>query len=80
MVGYCAGYHLGCTVCVSIQLTRMRGSDGHSTFSLPSIPSGVLPFRRASMTHASSGEYAMRRGLRDSRARRSALRCEIMAE
>lgn len=36
--------------------------------------SGVHPLRSAVMTHASSGSYAMRLGLRGSRARCSALR------
>lgn len=46
----------------------------------PSMRSGVHPFLSASMTHAGSGSYAMRRGLRDLRERCSALRCAVMAE
>ena len=42
--------------------------------------SGVQPFLRASMTHVSSGSYAMRMGLRDLRARVSAFLCAVMAE
>ena len=60
--------------------TRMRGSDGRSAFNPPSTLSGVHPLRRASMTHASSGEYAMRPGFRGWRARCSALRCAVIAE
>ena len=36
-------------------LILMRGSAGHSTFSRPSILSGVHPFLSASMTHAGNG-------------------------
>ena len=58
----------------------MRGSSGNSTASRPSMRSGVQPFLRASMTHVSSGSYAMRMGLRDLRARVSAFLCAVMAE
>lgn len=61
-------------------LILICGSSGHSTFSRPSILSGVHPFLSASMTHAGNGEYAMRMGLRGWRARCSAFLCAVMAE
>lgn len=61
-------------------LILICGSAGHSTFSRPSMSSGVHPLRSASMTHSSSGSYAMRMGLRGCRARCSALCCAVMAE
>ena len=50
-------------------LILICGSAGHSTFSRPSMSSGVHPLRSVSMTHSSSGSYAMRMGLRGCRAR-----------
>lgn len=61
-------------------LILICGSSGHSTFSRPSILSGVHPFLSASMTYAGNGEYAMRMGLRGWRARCSAFLCAVMAE
>ena len=61
-------------------LILICGSAGHSTFSRPSMSSGVHHLRSVSMTHSSNGEYAMRMGLRGWRARCSAFLCAVMAE
>ena len=46
-------------------IAHMRVGRAIRPSACPSILSGVHPFLSASMTHASSGEYAMRIGLRD---------------